>query len=91
MYILGLEDGQVSGTIAEDAQPIFKPYKSKKFSSDIEARVREGEYAMDSAVQVLEKGEFLPEYQSDLCRWCKVKSLCRKGEFNGEIIADSEE
>lgn len=91
VYILGLEDGEISGTIAEGASEIFAPYKSDKFSKDIEARVREGEYAMDSAVKVLERQEFSPEYESDLCQWCKVKSLCRKGEFNGEIIADSEE
>ena len=91
VYILGLEDGQVSGTIVDDAKGFFDEYKSEKFGGDIESRVNEGKYAMECAARILERGEFAPVYDSELCKWCKVKSLCRKGEFNGEIIADSDE
>ena len=90
VYILGLEDGKVSGTISDSAKAVFEPYASKKFDGDIRARVLEGEYAMSCAVKVLERGEFMPEYSCDLCKWCKIKSLCREGEFKGEVIADSD-
>ncbi|MBQ7543520.1 MAG: PD-(D/E)XK nuclease family protein [Synergistaceae bacterium] len=90
VYILGLEDGKVSGTIEKSAQAAFSEYASKTFDGDITARTLEGEYAMKCAVRVLERGEFSPEYSCDLCQWCKVKSLCRKGEFKGEVMADSD-
>lgn len=90
VYILGLDDGKISGTIIQDAQEIFSPNASKKFDDKIDARIDEGNYAMESAVKILERGEFLPEYDCELCKWCSIKSICRKSEFNGEIIADSE-
>ena len=89
VYILGLEDGKVSGTVTGSAQDIFKPHASKKFYGDVTARVLEGYYAMDSAVKILKEGEFSPVYGCEQCQWCKVKSLCRKGEFKGDVIPES--
>ena len=90
VYILGLEGGKISGTFEESAKDIFVPYKSKKFGGSIQARIDEGNYAMDCAVKVLDRGEFAPEYGCDLCRYCRVKSLCRKGEFRAEAEDDAE-
>ena len=90
VYILGLESGKLSGTIKDYAADIFTPYASKSFNTGIPSRIDEGDYAMECASRILEKGEFLPDYNSDLCRWCSVKSLCRKGEFRGEITADDD-
>ena len=90
VYILGLESGKISGTVKNNAKNIFSPYASKKFDGDIQRRINEGNYAMECAVKILERGKFLPEYDCDLCKFCSIKSLCRKGEFKGEIIADSE-
>ena len=42
---------------------------------------------MKCAAVILNSGEFEPEYDSDSCSWCRVKSLCRKGEFKGESLA----
>ena len=91
VYILGLESGQVSGTVEKTVEDIFIPYKSDKLSGDIQTRVKEGNNAMSCAVKILERGKFAPEYGSELCRFCRIKSLCRKGEFRGEAVADSED
>ena len=96
VYILGLESGKVSGTVAPSAEEIFTPYAmstsndKSMLNTDILTRINEGAYAMECAARILERGEFLPEYTSDLCRWCSVKSLCRRGEFREEISADDE-
>ena len=90
VYILGLESGKISGTISASAEEIFTPYKSAKFSQDVNARVKDGIFAMECAVRILQEGKFSPEYSSELCRYCSVKSLCRKGEFRGEIISSEE-
>ena len=102
VYILGHEDGCVFGTFGSDTAGIFAglmPYNSKGEKvipgTDIEGRKTEGEYAMQCAVRVLKTGDFAPEYSLGPCRYCHIKSLCRKGEFRGEIVdtdeADSEE
>ncbi len=91
VYILGLEDGQISGSFDGMTSKIFSGHKSKKFNTDIAERISEGEYAMNCAVRVLKSGEFAPDYDSDLCRWCSVKSLCRKGEFKGEILQEDDD
>ena len=85
VYILGLEDGKISGSISQtEDRPelfeIFGEYKSQKFKNSIDERVDEGEYAMSCAAEVLHVGEFVPEHRSDLCKFCKIKSICRKEE-----------
>lgn len=95
VYILGLEDGKISGSILKSEEfseifEIFSQFKSKKFKGSISDRVDEGEYAMACAVEILKSGKFEPYYQSDLCQFCKIKSLCRMGEFHGEVLTDSD-
>ena len=46
---------------------------------------------MKCAAVILNSGKFEPEYESESCRWCHVKSLCRKGEFKGESLAGDNE
>lgn len=91
VYILGLEDGKISGSFSGNTADIFRPYKSAKFADTITDRIHEGEYAMKCAVNILKAGKFSPEYKADTCRYCHIKSLCRKGEFRSETITDSEE
>ena len=94
VYILGLEDGKLAGTFTPDELDYFAEYlddKNKK-KAVIDDRVSEGNYAMQCASVILNSGEFEPEYESDSCRWCHVKSLCRKGEFKGEsLISDNDD
>ncbi len=91
VYILGLESGKISGTIKDYAADIFTPYALKTLGKDITMRINEGAYAMECAARILEKGEFSPEYNSDKCRWCSVKSLCRKGEFRASAVTDEDD
>lgn len=87
VYILGLEDGKISGTFAGKTVGFFKDYKAK-ISSDLQARIDEGDYAMKCSALILNGEKFMPDYNSDSCNYCKIKSLCRKGEFRGEAMPD---
>ncbi len=97
VYILGLEDGRIAGSFSEDSASIFKQHKAKNFSDNkfigtISERKVEGEYAMKCAAEILNAGKFVPEYNSaDKCRFCKIKSLCRKGEIRGENLIQEDE
>ncbi|MBQ7196865.1 MAG: PD-(D/E)XK nuclease family protein, partial [Synergistaceae bacterium] len=96
VYVLGLEDGKISGSVINDdndfgLHEIFKSHRSKKFRNSILERVDEGKYAMSCAVQILKAGKFAPEYQSDSCRFCSIKSICRKGEFKGELLEEEDD
>ena len=90
VYILGLEDGKISGSFSGIELKIFDEHKSEKFNGKILERIEEGNYAMKCAANILNAGEFVPEYQSDLCKFCNVKSICRKGEFKGEVLTSEE-
>ncbi|MBQ9418840.1 MAG: PD-(D/E)XK nuclease family protein, partial [Synergistaceae bacterium] len=80
VYILGLNDGKISGSVAKIGVEAFKKYKSDKFKNSIDERVEEGEYAMTCAAEVLKAQTFAPEKDSDLCKFCKIQSICRKEE-----------
>ena len=86
VYILGLEDGKISGSFSGDELKLFSDHKSNKFNEKIIDRINEGIYAMKCAENILNKGEFIPEYKSNLCRFCHIKSICRKGEFKGDLL-----
>ncbi len=97
VYILGHEDGRVWGTFSGLTAGIFRsftPYdndgKNVAPDTDIAGRIDEGRYAMECAVRILEAGNFSPDYDSERCKNCKITSICRKGEFRGEMTEDSE-
>ena len=92
VYILGLNDGQIAGSFEESESNFFAQYTEKgKIKTHISERVDEGEYAMKCAAEILKSCKFEPEYNSDLCRFCHVKSLCRKGEFKGEKLFNDDD
>ena len=95
VYILGHEDGRISGTFSHETAGIFAKFMcddgkggTQASDTDMAGRISEGKYAMECAVRVLERGKFEPEYSSGPCRYCHIKSLCRKGEFRGEVAGD---
>lgn len=95
VYILGLEDGKIAGSFSE-CSDIFEPYRAedfsaKKFSGGISVRRLEGEYAMTCAASILNAGKFEPEYNNAVCRYCRIKSICRKGEMRGENLLMEDE
>ena len=98
VYILGLEDGTISGTFSLNEGSYFTKYlpensngNKKKIDNNIAGRIDEGNYAMACAVKILEAERFKPEYQSKLCKFCHIKSLCRKGEFRGEVLSSGDD
>ncbi|MBQ3394874.1 MAG: PD-(D/E)XK nuclease family protein [Synergistaceae bacterium] len=97
VYILGLEDGKIAGSFSENSAGIFEPYKAKdfsakKFKGGISERSLEGEYAMTCAAGILNAGKFEPEYNNADCRYCRIKSICRKGEIRGDnLLMEDEE
>ena len=98
VYILGHEDGRIWGTFSEETAGIFGGFtplddKGKKIEpdKDINGRVNEGKYAMECAVNILKGGEFRPDYESERCRHCHIKSICRKGEFRGEMTGSDDD
>ena len=93
VYILGHEDGRVWGSFTDESSGIFEPFmpdgqNGRRLAPDrdIQGRIQEGRYAMACAVRILEAGEFSPDYDSQRCRQCHIKSLCRKGELRGEVL-----
>ena len=89
---MGHEDGKVWGSFSAGTQGIFAEFspedkdgKKIALDTDISGRVDEGKYAMGCAVRILEAGEFSPDYDSGKCKYCHIKSICRKGEFKGDI------
>ena len=86
VYILGHEDGRISGTFTDKSAKIFAGFTADgKADVNIGGRFEEGDYAMECAVRILKGGEFAPDYDSERCRNCRIKSVCRKGEFKGEV------
>ena len=87
VYILGHEDGKISGTFRSGVSGIFAGYfpdgNNGSRNTDIDSRFKEGEYAARCAVKILKDEKFAPDYGSDSCRFCYIKSLCRKGELKG--------
>ena len=96
VYILGLEDGRIAGSFSGSSAGIFMPYKAddfaeKRFKAGITERMKEGEYAMKCAASIINSGTFKPEYENAECRFCHVKSLCRKGEIRGESLIQEDD
>ena len=97
VYILGHEDGRVWGTFSGQTAGMFAEFspfddkgKNITLDKDIARRVDEGEYAMKCAVRILRAGEVMPDYDSGRCKNCHITSICRKGEFRGEITEDGD-
>lgn len=95
VYILGHEDGRVWGTFSGMTAGIFAGFspddgkgRNVLLDKDISGRVDEGRYAMECAVRILSDGKFSPDYDTERCEQCHIKSICRKGEFRGEISDD---
>ena len=98
VYILGLEDGTISGTFSLNEGNYFTEYlpensngNKKRIDNNIAARIDEGNYAMACATNILKAERFTPEYRASLCKFCHIKSLCRKGEFRGEFLSSNDD
>lgn len=91
---LGHEDGHLAGTFTPEVLGAFAPesHSSKKLSLPLTEREDEARYALQCAASLLHAGEFRPFYDSDLCRTCGMKGVCRRSEFRGEsLLADDDD
>ncbi|MBQ7151649.1 MAG: PD-(D/E)XK nuclease family protein [Synergistaceae bacterium] len=94
VYILGLENGKISGSFAQDFEcyEAFKNFRTPKFNTGLDVRILEGQYAMECAVEILNGKQFSPNYNGSLlCEFCRIKSLCRRGELRGEMLEEQDE
>ena len=91
VYFSGLKDGQISGSIIEPLQNIYKQF-SNKLNASIKERSDEGLYAMECAADILNSNEFRPYFYDDrICRFCGLKSTCRRGEIKGDALNDNDD
>ena len=82
---LGHNDGEISGTFDERFRGIYSQFGTNKGS--IDERIDEGDYAMKCAARIFSSGILPTNYRANDCKtYCKMKSICRRGEFYGEDL-----
>ena len=59
-------------------------YAGREVKKSVEGLISDAEREINSAVELLKVGEFRPNYNSQLCRYCSYKPLCRYAEFRDE-------
>ncbi|MCL2768389.1 MAG: PD-(D/E)XK nuclease family protein, partial [Synergistaceae bacterium] len=59
-------------------------YTGRETKKSVEELLNDTEQGISSAVQVLKSGEYKPNYDSALCRYCSYKPICRYAEFRDE-------
>ena len=90
---LGLEDGQAAGTFNNIIKDIFiqAAKKPKTEPPSIDSRAAEAMCAVSIASEIIKSGKFRPDYNSQRCRSCGLKGICRRSEFLGETLNELEE
>ena len=90
---LGLEDGQAAGTFNNAIKDLFIETKpnSRSTPPDINSREAEAMCAVSIASEIIKSGKFKPDYNSQRCRSCGLKGICRRSEFLGETLDELEE
>ncbi len=91
---LGHRDGGIAGTFSTALQGVYAEVlagETRNNRRTLDERREEAGYAMACAVRVLKEGRFAPFYDSPSCRYCDMKSICRRGEIIGEPLANEEE
>ena len=91
---LGHRDGGVAGTFSTALQGVYAEVlagETRNNRRTLDERREEAGYAMARAARLLKEGRFAPFYDSPSCRYCDMKSICRRGEIIGEPLANEEE
>ena len=80
-------DGKLKATAAsrESADYMLMTQRSRL---DMEVKVRSAEEDLGAMAEDIKTGSFRPNYNSDTCRYCQFKGICRKYEATG--IEDEE-
>jgi RecB family exonuclease len=95
---LCMRDGAAAGTWMPKYSMLTLPEtdktqrRSKKTASDdVEARMEDALALLKSIAASLAHGYFPPNYESDKCRFCSFRTLCRRGEFRGKALYGDDE
>ena len=91
---LGHRDGGIAGTFSAALQGVYAGIlagETKNNRRTLDERREEAGHAMACAARLLKEGRFAPFYDSPSCRYCDMKSICRRGETIGEPLANEEE
>lgn len=92
--LLGHQDGGLAGTFSEELRgPCAAELRGEKKGNrcTLEERQEEARYAMVCAARILGEGRFAPFYGAPSCRYCGMKSVCRRGETVGEALGPEED
>ncbi|GHS93079.1 hypothetical protein AGMMS50276_02520 [Synergistales bacterium] len=81
---LGHGDGGLTGTFESPFESCYKAHSVK--GACMSERTEEARIAMKYVARILKSGVFEPRYDSDTCRYCDFKGVCRKGEIHGDRI-----
>ena len=66
-------------------------YTGREVKKSIEGLVNDAEREINSAKEIIRSGEFRPNYNSQLCRYCSYKPICRHAEFGDDFAEEEEE
>ncbi len=91
---LGHRDGGIAGTFSAALQGVYAGVltgETRNNRRTLDERREEAGCAMTCAARLLKEGRFAPFYDSPSCRYCDMKSICRRGEIIGEPLANEEE
>jgi RecB family exonuclease len=86
MEILGvgyvsLKEEKLDGIFSS---PYSTIYTGREVKKNVEYLLCDTERKLSSAVQILKEGEFKPNYNSNLCRYCSYKPICRYASFRDD-------
>ena len=88
-YYLGHADAALTGAFDEDVRPVFikgKPRTPLIPDEEMEKAVVQ----MEAMADGVSSGRFTAHYQAKACSRCPYKILCRRGEYCGESLLQSE-
>ncbi|GHV38102.1 hypothetical protein FACS1894187_16390 [Synergistales bacterium] len=86
---LGHKDGGLSGTFEPPFDSCYFCKNAK--GASLSERAEEARDAMKCAAVILKSGVFEPNYDSESCKYCDFKGVCRKGEIRGERTSSEDD
>ena len=80
-------DGKITGSSGDAATAEYLGLSKKGISLD--EKLEKAEYHLAEMARNIRRGEFIPDYDSESCRYCPYSGICRRQEHpEGEIQDD---